>query len=110
MDVTIHTSVEQIPSWDEVAAPAGFYSSAGWLRLVHQAGTHYVAVRHAGAVLGLLPCFLAGKHPWTREVNEALVAAARVRLDAEAAILRQYRTVTSRAFATSSSSTSSSRY
>jgi hypothetical protein len=62
MDVTIHTSVEEIPSWDEVAAPAGFYSSAGWLRLVHQAGTHYVAVRQAGAVLGLLPCFLAGKH------------------------------------------------
>lgn len=59
MDVTIHTTVDEIPAWDEVAAPAGFYSSAGWLRLMHQPGTRYVAVSRAGAVVGVLSCFLA---------------------------------------------------
>ncbi len=62
MDVAIHTTIEEISSWDEVSAPAGFYSSAGWLRLIHQPGTHYIAVKEAGAVLGLLSCFLAREH------------------------------------------------
>lgn len=62
MDATIHPSVDEIPSWDEVAAPAGFYSSAGWLRLVHQPGTHYIAVTQAGTVLGVMSCFLAARH------------------------------------------------
>lgn len=59
MDVTIHSTIEEIPTWDEVSAPAGFYSSTGWLRLIHQSGTHYIAVQEAGTVLGLLSCFLA---------------------------------------------------
>lgn len=59
MDVTIHTTVDEISSWDEVSAPAGFYSSAGWLRLVHQPGTHYIAVKEADTVLGVVSCFLA---------------------------------------------------
>lgn len=59
MDVTIHTAIEEIQPWDEVSAPAGFYSSSSWLRLVHQPGTRYLAVREAGAVLGVLSCVLA---------------------------------------------------
>jgi hypothetical protein len=59
MDATIHTTLDEIPSWDEVSAFAGFYSSAGWLRLVHQPGTHYIAVRKADTVLGVMSCFLA---------------------------------------------------
>ncbi len=59
MDVSIHTTVEEIPSWDEVSAPAGFYSSSGWLRLLHRPGTHYIAVQEAGVVLGTVSCFLA---------------------------------------------------
>jgi len=59
MEATIHSTVDEIPSWDEVAAPAGFYSSSGWLRLVHQHGTRYIAVMDAGAVVGVLSCFLA---------------------------------------------------
>ena len=61
MDATIHSTVDEIPAWDEVAGPAGFYSSAGWLRLVHQAGTRYLAVRAdpGGPVLGVLACSLA---------------------------------------------------
>lgn len=59
MDTTIHSTLDEIPSWDEVSTFAGFYSSSGWLRLVHQPGTRYIAVHQAGTVLGVMSCFLA---------------------------------------------------
>ena len=58
MNVTRHRSLDEVPDWDEVGAPPGFYTSAAWLRMFEVAKPTYIAIRDGARLVAALPCWL----------------------------------------------------
>jgi len=56
LQYTFHSSHDEIPEWNEVAAFGGLYSSAEWVRVYEPT---WVAVRSHGVVLAVVPCAVA---------------------------------------------------
>jgi predicted N-acyltransferase len=56
--LSVHTSVDEIPEWNEVASSGGLYSSAEFLRYAERGQESYLAVREHGAPVAVAACFL----------------------------------------------------